>query len=288
MESLVNWLTDIIIPLVIGVLSSSIVVLIGVQSIKQFMLRREREREIGNLREFWDSGSGSGVFHVICGQEHAADSAEVEPRLGYSEAFGIMAVRDTLQRIFGNKASVQMIPMEKESELPPALYKANLVIFGGELSLNLFGRINRLIEVPYYQYEMDVLHRDFQRIQDGVVTERISSIVDFESFALKYDIGTVVRLVNPITRRLIVLLNGNYAAGLVAAITAITSKDQFPDDGFDPGAEAQQLVVGIDDIVSNMALLGQRIESVRGWRTFTVPEESFASMLNPVKSSDDQ
>jgi hypothetical protein len=90
---------DILIPVVTGVISSALVVFLGVRSLKEYIDRREREREIGGLAEFWKTGEPKRTFYIVCGTEEPSHPSEVEPRLGYAEAFGIRAVPDILYKI---------------------------------------------------------------------------------------------------------------------------------------------------------------------------------------------
>lgn len=273
------FLREVALPLIIGVASSTIVVILGVKSIKSFIRTRERAKEIGELLHFWDTGTADSPFRIILGREQALDSNEIEPRFPYSEAFCIMGIREILITIFGKRVRVLVTPLNPESVLNPSFFEENLVIIGGEYSLHSFGKFCRSLKIPYYQYDLISEKRSFQRLEHNKTTETISSVVDMQAKSVKYDIGTVVRLINPLNGHLILLLNGNYAAGLTAAMTAITSPRYFPSKGFDPSASAQEILVGVSNIQDNLVLPEHPIEVLRGWLGFHVDSNAFTNAM---------
>lgn len=282
-----DWNNSILLPiftgLISGFISSSIVVLLGLTSIKGFIHERDRKREIGPLASFWDMGGDRTPFTVVCGREppHATD--EFEPRLGYAEAFGIMLVRQALNLIFGGSVEIREKPLDANAVLKASYFDGNLVIFGSEISLEKFGALSRALKIPYHQYHLNRRQRSFERLESDQVAESISSIVDDR--IINYDIGSIVRLINPKNGRLIVLANGNYAAGLLAAISSVTLKDRFWKHGFVPQAPAQQLLIGVGGIRDNFITPGHSFDVLRGWLQFDLANTEFDSVLVAITLS---
>ena len=77
-----EFLDSVVIPFLVGLASSSIVVLFGVRSIKDYIRGRERRQSIGLLEEFWSAPSGSNVFNIVFGAEWHGRVGELEPRFG--------------------------------------------------------------------------------------------------------------------------------------------------------------------------------------------------------------
>ncbi|HEX8891309.1 MAG TPA: hypothetical protein VF779_19330, partial [Pyrinomonadaceae bacterium] len=166
---------------------------------------------------------------------------------------------------------------KKDDPLPARLFEENLVIFGGELSINQFGAISRAFDVPYYQYNLDLDSRSFETSASRPPKEVISS--DTKDGQLLSDIGTVTRLVNPANRRLVVLFNGNYGAGVLGSILAVTHNNPLL-EGVENAAMAQQLLIKVHNITNNIIDQTHTVEAVRPWVKFNLPDGEFHRVIS--------
>jgi len=262
----------VLIPFVVGLASSAIVVLIGVRSIKEYIREGERRRNLGLLPEFWSTPGGSKVFNVVFGAEWQGREGEIEPRFGYAQAYGVSALIDCLGAVFDTRAVVRLIVVKKTDRLSSQLFEENLVVFGGEESISQFGAISKALDVPYYQYKLDLNSRSFETPASRPPREVVCS--DTKDGQLIADIGTVTRLVNPSNRRLLVLFNGNYGAGLLGGVLAVTRNGPLL-EGVKSTATAQQLLVKVPDISNNIIDRTHTVEAVRGWVEFSPPAGAF-------------
>jgi hypothetical protein len=263
-----DFLDQFLIPFIVGILSSSIVVLFGVNSLKEFSRKKEREKELGNLRSYWEAGSSS--YLIICGKESALNDSEMEPRLGYSEAFGIMLISEILNKLYGNRARVNVKLVDPDEKLGIDNIDSNVIIFGSELSVNGFRDLSDAAEVPYYQFGIKNDSRSFQRKQGESVIEELSTIADYEKGKIDFDYGTAVRIKNKTTKNLLVLLNGNHCAGLMAAINLITDKDLLEKSCFLEDALAQISIVGVNVEGKELVMKDTEIDIVKQWTKFPV------------------
>jgi hypothetical protein len=265
---------DFSISFVSGLVSSLVIVLFGVRSIKDFIATRERAQVVGGLEPFWKTASHHSVFRIVCGYEKPSDPHEVEPRLPYSESYGILAISDVLKTIFGQSVRIKLSLLSVDESLQEPFLDDNLVIFGSQFSLDCFGKLSRALGVPYHQHRFDLDLRSFQRVVDGIETEVLFSVID-GTRKLKYDIGSVTRLLNPKNGHLVVLLNGNYAAGMKAAVASVTSPRLYSESQFDAAAFAQQAVVGVQAVQDSFLDPDQPIEIVRPWIPFPLTAQQF-------------
>lgn len=271
------WIRDVVImPFIVSIIAGSIVVIIGIRSLKDFIRGREIEKEYGPLRKFWDTGSQCYNFVIICGHEKAADPDEKEPRFAYSEAFGMMHVTETLRALFGNRCTIKNAIIDRDDRLHKTCFEDNVIIFGSEYSVAKFRNLCLSFKVPYHQYDFDPKCRSLQLIKNGKIIDRLSSVIDDATGIVSYDVGSIVRIVNPINKRLVVMLNGNYAAGLYASILNVTSLRHFSKSclGFNPEARAQQLVIGVS-ISDKMMKRDHPTDVFKQWTEFTVEDDDF-------------
>lgn len=256
------------IPFVVGILSSSIVVLLGVNSLKEFSRKKEMEKELESLRSYWKAGSSS--YLIIYGKESALNDSEMEPRLGYSEAFGIMLISDILHKLYGSSARVNVKLVDPSEKLGIDNINSNVIIFGSELSVNGFRDISDAAGVPYYQFGIKNNSRSFQRKQGESVLEELSTIADYEKGEIDFDYGTAVRIKNKSTQNLLVLLNGNHCAGLMAAINLITDKNLLEKSFFLEEPSAQISIVGVNVEGKELVMKDTEIDIVKQWTEFPV------------------
>jgi len=273
-----TFTTNVLIPLVVNLVSSVVIVLLGVRSIKDYIRDVDRKRSVGMLTQFWSTSRGSNVFNLVFGAEWYGRQGEIEPRFGYAQAYGVSEVIDCLEAVFEGKAVVHLVVLKKDDPIPTHLFEENIVIFGGAASISQFEAISRALEVPYYQYSFDHSNRSMETAPARTPKEIIASTV--ENGELVADIGTVTRLVNPTNRRLVILFNGNYGAGLLGGVIAVTRNGPSIQD-MQQAATAQQLVVKVSDIVNNIIDQTHTVEPVRPWLAFDVP----ASALRQIPSS---
>ena len=268
----------ILIPLIVGLLTDALVFLVGVNSIKKYLSDIELKRQIGDLKLFWGSNR-SKKFYILYGIENPIDESELEPRIGYAEAYGLSEITKVIETIYGKDAAVVLVPYRPNDKFDPALFNDNVIIFGGEGSLRNFGVLCRSLEVPYYQYQLDLMQREFQRLRNGKIVEHFSSVV--ENGQLVSDIGTIVRIQNPLTGNLIILYNGNYGAGFLGAILVTTHKDNFSKTNFDKKAIAQELVCEVP-YISQLISQSQHVMVVRDWFEFDVTLDKINSAIRSM------
>ena len=209
---------------IVGVASSIVVILLNVESITQRRRRRDRDRELSELRRFWGDGA---VYNIICGIENAVSEGEIEPRLGYAEAYGLTEIG----RVLGD-------------------------VFPGERRPTT---------------RLTLLHE--------------SAAIDVASRKIGKDFGSVVRFLNPENGKLVVLYEGLYSAGLLAAVLLTTSKDKLRDSGFSAATAANEagleVVVQIKDIVANQALVPEpNVVHASPWTAFRVERSTFSRAVD--------
>jgi hypothetical protein len=265
---------ELFLPFIIGLASSATVVAIGVKSVKAYIRDIERKRSIGDLVHFWSGPGKSRQFNIVFGADWAGREGEIEPRFGYAQAYGISELISCLELIFQSDVTVKPIWIRSTARLEKQFFDENIIILGGQLSIEAFGRFSRRIAVPYYQYQLDPSNREFE---EHTTKERIPS--DIKDKRLVADVGTVTRLLNPANRNLIVLYNGNYGAGLLGAILSTTKKDNFHRTGFSSTCEAQQLVIRVADILDNIIDRDHTVQPVRNWKEFHVKDEQIDAAI---------
>jgi hypothetical protein len=97
----------------------------------------------------------------------------------------------------------------------------------------------------------------------------------------------VTRLVNPENGKLIILFDGNYAAGLLAAVLVATSNARLADTRFTsylrPDIKAMQIVVQVRGIIENMITLPEPdMTNVTPWTPFVVDRVVLSTALNAI------
>ncbi len=275
---------QVLVPFLIGIGSSAIVVLFGVRSLKAYIKDRDRKKLNEKLGAFWRCPSSSRVFHVVYGASRTERTNEPDPLVRYSITYGVSQIINSLNLIYGQSAVVKHHILRSTDRIDPSIFDDHVIILGGEISIMQFGDISRALSVPYYQYELDLENRKLITHRSISPKEELSSTL--ENGALVSDIGTVTRLVNPKGSNLVVLFNGNYGAGLLGSILFVTHNDLIP-DGLKRSAIAQQLVVGIPNIIGNMIDIRHKLVCVRPWRTFPFMETDFSkavTTLPPMES----
>lgn len=276
----VDLAKQVVIPFVVGFLSSAAVVALGVRSLKEYQRELERKRVVGELARFWTTRGASSVFHVVFGAERHQD--KLEPRLGYAQAYGVAELVSILDEVFRGRVRVNPIPVQPGQSVPAGLFDDHVIMLGGELSLPQFGTLCRRLEVPYYQYDLSANdpNRRFVTKGDQLPLEDIRSRV--VAGRLIADVGTVTRVVNPDNGNLVVLYNGNHGAGLLGAILSTTNAASFIPTGFAIDVEAQQLVVNVTKINDNIIDKNCRVGHVRGWVRFSLKLSNLQSALAPA------
>ncbi|EPF2928028.1 hypothetical protein ACSL9C_000872 [Vibrio navarrensis] len=264
-----HYLLDtILIPFSISLIAGYVVVFFGVRSLKDYILERERKREVGKLVNFWVSPSNSTVYNLVIGADWTGREGEIDPRFGYAQAYGVAELTDCLSNVFNGTATVNTVVVKKNDELSTQLFDENVVIFGGEASILAFGELSRKLQVPYYQYRLDMNKRSFQSEDSECPNEAITSKVVEGNLITDY--GTVTRIVNPSNDRLIVLLNGNFGAGLLGSVLAISRNSELL-DGVNSNSEAQQIIITVPNISENMINRKHKVNSSRKWIEFNIP-----------------
>lgn len=275
-------LLDFFTNLTISIITSVITIFLGVNSIKEFIRERDKKKEIGELKTFWSNGKVNETYHIFFGTEQASDITEVEPRLGYSEAFGISQVSQALNSIYDKNVIVKLHDTSLNEKLNKECFNENVIIFGSELSISAFGDFCRTINVPYHQYSTETTRRTFTRLNGETSSEVLYSIVDVDSKKIINDIGSVVRIFNNYNKKLIILFNGNYAAGLLSSILSVTNKDLFFNSKtFDKRASAQQLVVSTSNIKGVMQI-DHPVKVLRDWESFDITSEQLNNAISKI------
>jgi len=265
-----DLLVQIIIALVTGAASSALVVFLGIKSLKDYMKNNEIKREYGNLMSFWSAGEVGGTYTLIFGSEPGnAAEFEVEPRVGYSQAFGIAEITRLLETLHEGRATIQTVLLSKNDPLPKAAFNNHVLLFGGELVLSRFRQFCLDLGVPFYQHNLKLDRRSFTRLYNASVVEELTSQVKYGENKLFCDIGTVTRIINPLNGKLLFLFNGNYSAGLLGAILATTRKENFQYQSYDRTKPAQQAVVEVPNIQDNLIAREHPI-IMRGWIQFQI------------------
>ena len=247
-----NLLSSLITALIIVVLTA-----FGVPTIQEQFRRSQQLQKFGELPRFWRTDKSDLGYTIICGKEKAhLHSAEPEPRIGYAEAFGLLLLTQTLHQITEKNTSIRQELVDEDGSLKESWFNGHVILLGSELSIKHFGNISRASGIKYFQFDMtrDTLPRTLQFDQSGRKISMFESILDEKGQAIRRDYGSVVRIVRP-GNRLLILLNGNYGAGLLASIFAVTRREEPEDfslDDFYPDEKAQEVVVQVEDFADNL------------------------------------
>ncbi len=263
---------DIISSLLIGAISSTIVALIGVRSFKSYYFDLQKRKELGPLKEFWTPLKANKIerFLVLYGIDDKSFDA-LEPRISYAKAMGLGELESTLNMIYDSGLDVRTRSLEVNEKLQQSDFDDNLIIFGGELSLKVFQDINNSLNVPFK-------HTKDQGDKFQLCDPHVTYKSDIQEKKLICDFGTVTRIINPITGKLIILLNGTYAAGLFGSVLAITRKQNFPEGGFDQNS-SQQIVIQVSDINDNIVRSNHIPVAKSNWTNFSITTAQIQDMV---------
>ena len=274
-----KFLVQLIESFLIGIASSALVVFLGIQSLKDYMRRSELNREYGNLKSFWSTGQTDGTYTLIFGSEEGEETEfEVEPRVGYSQAFGIAEITRLLETLHERRTTINTVLLSRNDPFPKAAFNTNVLLFGGELVLSRFRQFCLDLGVPFYQHSLQPDRRSFTRLDSGSVVEELISQVNYKEKKIHRDIGTVTRIINPLNGKLLFLFNANYSAGLLGAILATTKKENFQNQFFDQTKVAQQAVVEVPSIQDNLISRDHPVV-MRNWIQFQVTAEQVSKAL---------
>ncbi len=284
--SLMNYLPAVIVGVISGLLVSLIV---GPRSLKKILRDRERNKTIGRLKDFWITPKSITNFSygkdqtyiIVCGRERPGNNNEKEPRIAYSEACGILLIHQILDIVFNGNCHIEERFLDTDESFNSNWFNRNVIIFGGQISLKSFGKLCRSLKVPFYQYNLlpENDDRSFVQFENGNEKAKYSPGVGTNREILR-DIGTVTRIVDPNNKKLLVLLNGSYAAGLLMATSSITKAEKFDTNGFNPETTAQQLLVSVSNIKNNFITPEHPFEVCFGWKEFRVTENELQNAIN--------
>jgi hypothetical protein len=268
----------------VGVASSALVALMGFPSVRQSIEARQRKRNVRQLVAFW--GAESASWTIVCGCEDASVEEEPEPRVGYAEAYSIAEIKRVLQTIHGDRTIAIHLSLLKERErIPRELFRDNVVVTGGVRSLEQFGVLCRLLRLPFQSTDDALYDRTFGRLEDDRIGSPIfASQVDKDEQRVLRDFGLIARIRNPENGKLIVLFDGNYAAGLLAAVLVATSNVRLSESQFagaaSKGAGDLELAVEVDSIIENMITLPEpEIRTVSAWVPLAIDRRSLSNAL---------
>ena len=96
-----DWYQHIIFPIITGIISGSIVAVVGVKTGVDYIKEYQLQKEIEKLKFFWSSNRKAKVYNLIFGVEYPDDddeSGEIEPRFGYAQSYGISEIPSILKR----------------------------------------------------------------------------------------------------------------------------------------------------------------------------------------------
>jgi hypothetical protein len=269
---------------IVGVASSVVVVLLGVESVNQRRRKREQEQNFSELYRFWGDGQ---AYNIVCGIEDPVAEGEIEPRLGYAEAYGLTEIRRVLEDLApnGRRPAVRLKLLRSSDRFDRNLFDDNVIIFGGALSLSRFGVLCDALELPYRAVYKTSFARAIVRFEDGEPsTPSYHALVDVESQTIVKDFGSVARVQNPENGKVVVLYDGLYSAGLLAAVLYTTSNDKLKESGFSSVVPARgsgvELVVQIKDIIANQALVPDpNVAHASPWVSFPAERKAFSRGL---------
>lgn len=274
-----NILLQFLQSLLIGTVTSLLIVLLGIKSLKDYLKGLELKREYGILKNFWSTAQTDRTYTLIFGSEEGEQSAfEVEPRVGYSQAFGIAEITRLLEGLHERRANIVPLLLSRDDPFPKTAFDTNVLLFGGERVLSRFRQFSIDLGVPFYQHTLELDRRSFTRSDNNSVVEKLTSQVDYEKKKIHRDFGTVTRIINPLNGKLLFLFNANYSAGLLGAILATTRKESFQHQSFDQTKTAQQAVVEVPSIQDNLITREHPIV-MRNWIQFQVTTDQVSKAL---------
>jgi hypothetical protein len=266
----VYWFKNLLLPFIVSIIASMIAVFFGIKNLKTYI----NEVKLKKLSVFWSNTKNSNeIYNILYTIKYPNGTS---PYVGYAQAKGLQLITETLKNIFGQNVIINTISIEKDDPIDYNYYKNNLIIFGGEYSLKVFGLISKLLEVPFYQYDIDPEKRIISNIDRSV---SFSSVID-KNKDISKDFGTIVRLINPNNGKVIILFNGNYGAGLLASILMVTNIGNFNKTNFNNELKFQELVCEVGSITNNLIQEDHNIE-VRGdnWINFS-PKNDFKKIID--------
>lgn len=278
--------TEQVLAFIVGVTSSVVVALMGFPSIKQYLQSRARKKNLQEVLKFWES---SEAWNIVCCCEDSSMEEEPEPRVGYSEAYGMAEIKRLLQTIYpGRPINIHLTLLKEQQAIPRELFKENIVIMGGVRSLEQFGVLCRLLRLPYQSTNDGLYDRAFGSLQGNTITDPFYiSEVDKDEQRVIRDFGIITRIVNPENSKLIVLFDGNFAAGLLAAVLVATSNARLTNTRFTaflkPEIKATQIVLQVRGIIENMITLPEPdMSAVTPWTSFEIDRVALSTALNSI------
>ncbi len=268
---------------VAGLLSSAVVVFVGVKRLQDYIADVTSRRVATVLARFWCSPRRSSNYAVVFGvQARENGRFSLSPRIGYAQAYAVSEVTNAL-RVIDPRSDVRLYPVKMGDKVPKTVFDENVVFIGGEIALPCFRDVNLKLGVPFYQHEMLERDRAISRLgPDGRVAQVFYSQTDKAGDALIRDVGTVVRIENPINRKLIVLYNANHSAGLLGAIF-LTCRHEALSESSMSSAPAQQIVIEVDQIRDNLIDRDHPLTFQR-WTAFEVQASDVEAMIASVAS----
>jgi hypothetical protein len=270
---------EIIISLITGIVSGVIVALFGIKKFKEYIESREKRKILGPLINFWTSDvTKSKIFSILYGIE-IAKKGSIAPVISYAKAIGLSEIRRTIKEVNGADTIIYERPLNENQPFLKSDFDENVIILGGESSIKKFGDFCRNLRIPYYHYKIQEGNRNLIGISNDKLTDEYKPIIDFDS-GLKRDVGSVMRIINPNNKKLIILFNGSYAAGLLGSILFTTNRDLFFETGFDSSSMAQQIVVEIPNISNNIISHTHSIKNISQWTKFSFNEENYSRAID--------
>jgi len=241
-ERKVHWISDMVFPFLVGLLSSVIAVLFNVRPIKEMLAAEQRERQLKSLSKFWTPGERSAAlavgggsprmkFYVIFGSNEKGETdRDPDPVCRYSVVYCVSRIAKVLELVHGADVEVTPVLLTRDEAIPEVCFRnGHVVILGGQLRLPPFKDLNFGLKVPYYHYNQDqfsssdfkpyYMQRNFQE-EPTNARDLLYGALNTENRVVA-DFGTITRVC--IEDRLLVLFNGNHGPGLLAGVLAATS-----------------------------------------------------------------
>jgi len=284
-----DWRGQLLIPFLINIISGGLIVIIGLKSFQELSKEVIKNRRLGELKKFWTNGNDIFNFrekyHIIFGVDLPEQEEANEPQFKYTQGFGIYEIKRTLEEIHEKEATIELHPLKKGESLEEVFFKDHVVIIGGKHGVKNFDSFCKTLGIEYLYSTSNEGSRELIKTTEGETqVERLISRI--EDKKIVHDYGTIVRIVNPNSGKLVVIFDGNYGAGMLGAVKFATatkrdgllsekfnrSKHNFFNRKFNQKITAQQLVIEVKNTtkkhIIDIELIQVRV--ARDWSDFDV------------------
>jgi hypothetical protein len=230
----IDWVKDIALNSFVNIACTLLLIFLGnfgLRSIKDYLKILVEKKESRDLKIFWFGESSSESddvvdlckYHIVFGLKPSSKpggDASISPEY-------ISAIRHIRQFLEGSGCEVIECPLMPDERLSNAIFEGNVILLtGDEYSLLGFEKFVEDVKLPYFFKRNNNSLKLFRRLRSfsgDQLEYRQASIMDKDNpNTISLAFGTLTRLVNPDSNRIIIVLNGEYGFGVSASADFLT------------------------------------------------------------------